>query len=767
MDFRKIYLLGVLISLFFTKLSAQSEVRGIVMDRATQEPLEQATITEDVTGRTAITDIYGKFFLKTNAKDTASITVFYVGCPPFHIKCNVGNVKFTLITLERKDLQLKDVVITANSNALYTTKILSALDLNAHPAKSAQDLLRLVPGLFISQHQGGGKAEQIFLRGFDCDHGTDINISVDGVPVNLVAHAHGQGYADLHFLIPETIADYQWGKGPFYANKGDFTTGGFVSYNTKGFLDNNFVRTEGGLFNTGRVVAGINLLDHKAREKGQSLYLAGEGLYSDGGPFTQVPEHFKRYNFMGKFVTPLNADNKLTVEFSTLWSKWRSSGEIPERAPSEGYMDGRWGTIDSFQTGYTTRTNAIIKLNSNLGNNFTWKNEAFYSNYNLSLYTNFTFYYFFPDQGDEFRQGENRNLFGYHSTLNKTGYVGNTSFNTEAAVGFRTDLIDPVELDHTERGVFLEKIQYGNAKETNIYRYIDENIKSGNWLFNIGLRYDYFNFYYLNMATDSFATKIFDGLNPKAHAATISPKINIEYTFNPSFQLYLKTGKGFHSNDVRVVIAQQGKEILPSAYATDFGFNWKPFPKLFINAAVWYLLLQSEFTYGSDLIDQPGGPMEPSGRTVRYGIDFSGRFQVTDWLYAAMNINLAHPRSIDDPKGENYLPLAPTFTSTGELNFKFPGGWNGGISYRYLHDRAGNEDYSLTARGYFVTDLAVNYTKKKYEIGLTVENLFDQKWDEAEIEYTSRLKNETVPVDQMSYIPGVPFFPKLRLTVFF
>lgn len=665
-------------------------------------------------------------------------------------------------------VELKDVTITASTSPLTSTQILSALDLNAHPAKSAQDLLRLVPGLFISQHQGGGKAEQIFLRGFDCDHGTDINISVDDMPVNLPAHAHGQGYADLHFLIPEIISNYNWGKGPYYASKGDFTTAGFVNYNTKDFLDQNFVKAEAGRFTTGRLVAGINLLNNKAREKGRSFYIAGEGNYSNGGPFTQVPEHFQRYNFFTKLVTPLGEKNILSIELSTLWSKWRSSGEVPERAASEGYMNGRWGAIDSFQTGYTTRTNFILKLKSRLNNNLTWTNQAFCSNYLLNLYTNFTFYYYFPKEGDEFRQYENRNLFGYHSTLSQINHAGNTSFNTDYSAGFRTDLINPVGLDHTERGQILEKIQYGKAHETNIYGYVDENIRNGNWLFNIGLRYDYFHFYYLNMATDTFATNIYKpGLSPDAHAATLSPKLNIEYTFNNVFQMYLKAGKGFHSNDVRVVIAQQGKEILPSAYGTDLGFNWKPFPKMFINTALWYLFLQSEFTYGSDLIDQPGGPMEESGRTVRYGIDFSGRYQMLDWLYAGLNVNWAHPRSIDDPKGENYLPLAPTFTSTGELTFTFPSGWNGGINYRYLHDRAGNEDYSLTAHGYFITDLAINYTKKKYEIGLAIENLFNTKWNEAEIEYTSQLKGEPAPVDEMSYIPGVPFFPKLKFTVFF
>ena len=763
---KKIYIL-ILSMLVAARVSAQQFIKGTVVDIDTKAPIEYAVVRDMKSKAYAVTDVEGHFILKTSSEKPFIISVVYIGYKL--LQDTITGEKPVIIALrqsgEKQDL--RDIVITSNTNPLYSTQILTALDLNAHPAKSAQDLLRLVPGLFISQHQGGGKAEQIFLRGFDCDHGTDINISVDDMPVNLPAHAHGQGYADLHFLIPEIISNYEWGKGVYYSSKGDFTTAGFVNYNTKDFLNQNFIKAEGGYFGTGRLVGAINLLNEKAKQKAQSLYIAGEALYSNGGPFTQVPEHFQRYNFFGKFVTPLSKKNTLSIEASTLWSKWRSSGEIPERAPAEGYADGYWGAVDTCQSGYTTRTNVIAKLKSELHHHLTWNNEAYYSNYYFNLVSNFTFYYYFPTTGDEFRQRENRNIFGYQSVLSKVNYASNTSFNTNAGAGFRTDLISPLELDHTENGNFLEQIQAGIAHETNVYAYLDENIKHGKWSFNAGLRYDYFNFYYRNTATDSFATKIYDGLKPSASKGIISPKLNIEYTFNPSFQLYLKSGKGFHSNDVRVVIAQQGKEILPAAYGTDLGMNWKPFPRLFINAALWYLFLQSEFTYGSDLIDQPGGPIEPTGRTQRYGIDFSARYQLTDWLYAGLNLNWAHPRLMDEPKGENYLPLAPTFTSTGELDFKLPFGLNGGINYRYLRNRAGNEDYSLTAKGYFVTDLAINYTKKKYEIGLAIENIFNVRWDESEIEYTSQLKGETAPVDQMSYIPGVPFFPKLKFTWFF
>jgi hypothetical protein len=296
---------------------------------------------------------------------------------------------------------------------------------------------------------------------------------------------------------------------------------------------------------------------------------------------------------------------------------------------------------------------------------------------------------------------------------------------------------------------------------------VEENITTGKWLFNAGVRADYFHFYYLNLSTDTVATKIYTGLAPYAQKATVSPKLNIQYTFNPKFQVYLKSGKGFHSNDARVVIAQQGSSILPAAWGTDLGTNWKPVANLYLNAAVWYLYLQQEFTFGQDLIDQPGGPVSPSGKTRRIGIDLAARYQFTNWLFGSLNINLAKPRYIDSAAGNNYLALAPTFTSTASLDVRFKNGINGGISYRYLHDRSANSNYTLTAQGYWVTDLTLNYTKKKYEAGIAIENLLNVAWNESQFEYVSRLKYETAAVDEVSYTPGVPFFAKIKFSVFF
>ena len=739
--------------------SFAKEITGKISDKATREPIESATITDG--SNICLSDKNGSFHLANVQGDT--LIILALGYKS--VKVNIDNNKPIVIALEKGAITLKDVTIT-NSSTLKTYSALTRVDLNMQPAKSAQDLLRLVPGLFIAQHQGGGKAEQIFLRGFDADHGTDVAVSVDGIPVNMVTHAHGQGYADLHFLIPETVASYDFGKGPYYTDKGDFNTAGYVAYNTKSVLDQNMVKIEAGQFNTFRAVAMLNLLGEKAKKKGTSAYIAGESLYSNGGPFA-LPEHFTRYNVFSKFITHIGL-SKLTVSASTLSSGWRSAGEIPDRAVEEGYIANRFGAIDTAQGGYTSRTNASMKLNSSIGD-WAIENQLWYSHYYFNLVSNFSYYYYNPITGDEFRQKDQRDMGGYNGKASKTTYLNKTSFTTTIGAGLRYDNIYDNELDHTENGQFISYLQYGKARELNANTYIDETIRTGKWLFNAGTRVDYFQFYYQNLASpaDTIAGKIFNGVDPTVQKAIVSPKISAEYTFNPTFQIYLKAGKGFHSNDARVVVANQGYEVLPAAYGADLGTNWKPIPKLYINAALWYLYLQQEFTFGQDLIDQPGGPVSPSGRTRREGIDFSARYQVLNWLFVNFNINPANPRYIDSAKGHNYVELAPTLTSTAALNFRFPNGINGGISYRYLHNRAANSDYSLTARGYFITDLTINYTQKKYEIGIAIENLFNQQWDESQFEYISQLKGETAPRDEVSYTPGVPFFLKAKLAVFF
>ena len=653
--------------------------------------------------------------------------------------------------MQRGPVDLKSVTITAESNnASFHT--LSAIDLHIRPINSAQDLMRLVPGLFLGQHHGGGIAEHIFLRGFDADHGTDVNVSVDDMPLNLVSQIHGQGFSDLHFLIPELVTGYEFGKGPYYAERGDFTTAGYVGFHSADVLDRSTIKLEGGQFQTGRIMTSIDLLSAKAKERGESAYIAGEAAYTNG-PF-DWPQHFSRINLFGKYNVNLAPKERLTVTLSTFGSQWRSSGEIPQRAVDEGLI-GRFGYLDSLQGGDTHRSNIIARLSSTLSNNWFMQNQVYYSWYNFSHRYNDTFFADDSVNGDRLRQAESRTLYGYNGKItNHSYYKNNLDLSSSFGLGFQINNIKNSELSHiNDQFQVLEYLGLGNIQENTYNAYADENLRMGKWLFNAGLRLDYFYFNYDDQLNPSM---------PSQTKAILSPKVNIEYTANPAIQIYLKTGKGFHSNDARVVVANDGHEILPAAYGVDLGVNWKPVDHLFINAAVWWLALQQEFVYNGD-----EGTIDPGDKTRREGIDFSARYQFTSWLYAFLDLNLSRARDIEAPKGQDFVPLAVPFCSAGGLNYKFANGINGALSYRYMKDRPANEDNSLVAQGYFVSDLTAYYTKKKFEFGIEIQNLFNTKWREEQFEVTSRLKNEPAPVDDINFTAGTSFFAKLEFAFFF
>jgi hypothetical protein len=717
-----------------------------VIDEKTAEPIEAATVKLLPSGATTVSDKQGNCIVKSTG-DIVYIMVSSIGYKSEMISV-AGTASSVTIQLKQGIVDLSELVISPASSS-FRFNTISKIDLSTRPVKSSQELLRIVPGLFIAQHQGGGKAEQIFLRGFDIDHGTDINISVDGLPVNMVSHAHGQGYADLHFVIPELVKNVDYGKGPYYAGYGNFNTAGYVNLQTINKLDKNRIQVEAGQFNTFRSLVMMNLLN--INNSRQNAYIAGEFLYSDG-PF-KSPQHFTRFNIQGKYNLSVNSDNDLSVTLSSFSSKWDASGQVPARAVNRGMID-RFGAIDDTEGGNTGRTNAAIKLTSKLKNGSAIENQFFYSRYNFNLFSNFTFFLNDPVNGDQIKQKEKRNIIGYNGVYTKQEEWKGFRVSSTKGLGFRYDRTGNSELSHTlNKSATLQEIQRGNVKELNAFAYIDEKVQKGNWLFNTGIRFDYFHFAYQ------------DKLNPRQPGRSktiISPKLNIEYNISKSLQAYVKTGKGFHSNDTRVVVASSGKEILPAAYGSDLGVMWKPLPGLLINSALWYLYLQQEFVYVGD-----EGVVETAGKTKRYGIDFSARYQFSKNLFADADWNFSRARSIEAAKGKNFIPLAPILTSTGGISYKHTTGLNGSLRYRYIKSRPANEDNSVTAKGYLISDLALNYTQQKYEAGIVIENIFNTKWNEAQFETTSRLKNESQPVTELHYTPGVPFFLKARVAFFF
>lgn len=724
----------------------QKTIAGKVIDVASRQPLEAVSVYDaNEKGSKTITDHYGNFTL-TGKKNIEKLLLSYIGYQLTNI--NVDGQKELKIAMQQDVLNMKDVVVL-QSNGVTKFSTLSKIDLDLKPVRNTQELLQLVPGLFIAQHAGGGKAEQIFLRGFDCDHGTDVQVSVDGLPVNMVSHAHGQGYADSHFIIPETINNIDFGTGPYYTEHGNLNTAGYVAFGTYTNIPTSRVQVEAGRFNTYRALAMLDLI--KKNKDKQSAYIASEFNYTNGPTINK--QHFKRFNIFGKYNLAVSDHTQLTATLSSFVSNWDASGQVPERAVNTGLID-RFGSIDPSEGGQTQRHNANILLAHAFANGTLWENQTYYSRYTFNLYSDFTFFLNDPIKGDEIDQAEQRNIFGYLSKIYQHYMLGNFTLKSTYGIGFRQDATEDSRLDHVMKRQFLGNYKLGDIKETNGFTYLQQQLSRGKWLIDAGVRLDYFHFSYF----DKLSTR----QNPAQSKSIISPKINIQYTATPALQLYVKSGKGFHSNDTRVVVANDGKQILPAAYGSDLGIILKPTKKLLINIAAWYLHLDQEFVYVGD-----DGNIEPSGETRREGIDLIARYQFSKNIFANANINFTKPRALGEKRGEDYIPLAPTATSTGGFFYKASKGFNGSLTYRYIKSRPANQDNRIVAKGYFLLDASLNYTQPKYEIGIAVENMLNVKWNEAQFATTSKLSGEPTETTELNFTPGTPFFARLKFALFF
>ncbi|WP_421877134.1 TonB-dependent receptor [Marinoscillum sp.] len=702
------------------------------------EPLNGVHVLNQSTGEHAHTNKLGGFQLPMTEGDT--LFASHIGYTSSAY--NVSDEGSVTIILQEAILNLDEVVVSPRMDAL---DILTSINIMTNPVNSSQEILRKVPGLVIGQHAGGGKAEQIFLRGFDIDHGTDINITVDGMPVNMVSHAHGQGYADLHFVIPETIDNLNFGKGPYYADQGNFATAGFVALKTKNQLKNNLMKLEVGQFDSQRFLGMLQVLNQEKHK----AYLATEYQLTDG-PFDS-PQNFNRLNVMTKYSGQLSASEYLEISGSHFTSTWNASGQIPQRAIDNGLID-RFGAIDDAEGGQTSRSNFTLAYTRTLKPLTFISNRFYYSHYEFELYSNFTFFLEDPVNGDQIKQKENRNLFGLKSEFNHSFHLGVFDGNITSAVGFRSDMSYSNELSHTKnRSTTLDTIQLGDIQETNVFTYTNLSLELGKWVFNPGLRLDRFDFNYTDFLLP-YATQ-------ETQKAILSPKFNILYNTSNRLQLYLKSGKGFHSNDTRLITGNVRNNILPAAWGNDLGLIAKPTRATVVNMAVWHLYSEQEFVYVGD-----AGIVEPSGKSRRMGVDFSLRHQPISWFYWDVDINHTIARAMEEPEGNNFIPLAPDFTIMSGANVIHPSGVYGGARLRFVDHRPANEDNSIVAKGYSIIDVNAGYQWKNLDFSISIQNLFNQEWNETQFATESRLANETEPVEEIHFTPGTPFFAKGAIT---
>jgi len=718
---------------------------GSVTD-AEGDPLVGANVMVVESAKSTTTDPMGRYAVVGLPPGEYTIKVSalgYVG--PVH-RLKMHNDTDLSIRMELAAIDLKEVAV-APERSNSTTEVIQALDVRTRPVNNSQELLQLVPGLFIAQHAGGGKAEQIFFRGFDIDHGTDLQVSADGMPVNMVSHAHGQGYADLHFVIPETIDKLHVHKGPYDARFGDFATSGTVEFQTRNSIDKSEVKMEAGMFDSKRAVAQIRLLDkrHFLSQRKESAYIAGEYAFTDA--YFNSKQDFNRMNLFGKYAGQLGERTHLTLYASTFGAAWNASGQVPQRAIEAGRID-RFGAIDDDEGGNTTRTNAYATLTNATENSGLFKNQLYVVKYDFNLYSNFTFFAADSVNGDMIAQTDDRTIYGYTGSYGRTTSLGGLPFRFNAGLGARYDKAD-ISLKNAVERVVFDTIVSGELDQLNANAYVDGTVNlTEKFRINAAARLDVFRFMY----TDAQGV---DSVSGDAVQQRVSPKLNFTYDVSDRAQIYLRTGMGFHSNHARAVVVDKASRTLPRAYGADLGTNFKPTSRMLVNVALFGLYLESELVFVGD-----GGVVETSNATQRVGIDFSLRYQVAKKLFADIDVNAVQGRIQDVPEGEDLIPLAPNFTTIGGLAYKQDKGLNASLRYRYIADRPANEGNTVVAKGYFLLDAVASYRLKNLEIGVSAENLLDVDWNQAQFDTESRLSDEAEPVSELHFTPGTPFFLK-------
>ena len=734
-------------------------IKGTIKEQANGLPINQAIIQIENLNIHALSDSMGEFTLSNVKEGTYLLEVEKSGYASYQTRVRISeeNNPTLNILLITQTVNLSTYTISVDRPlSAASSSYLSQSTFENRPRNSAQDLLKLVPGLFIAQHAGGGKAEQIFIRGFDCDHGTDIATFVDGMPVNMPSHGHGQGYADLHFLIPEVVEGMSIFKGTSNVAYGNFATGAAVNFKTYDSLPTNVVQMEAGGIPSRRTSTSsrmLALLNVPAKSNKVNSYFAIDVLNNKG--YFDYDQHFKRMSLFSKTTWQLNEYSKLQLSFGGFGSSWNATGQIPERAVASKLI-GRYGSIDPNEGGTTQRNNIQLTYTSKLGAG-EFETQAYACTYRFKLFSNFTFYLNDPLHGDMIEQDDNRSIKG----MNTKYSIGHQlwGLNNKFSIGgsFRSDEIENQLWHAPQRTRITVK---GNAfvHERANAIYMNELFRLGKrFRAELGLRYDYYTFDVEDyLPTDS----IHQNYSGFTYQSGFNPKVNLSYSLSDQWQLFFNSGSGYHTNDARACVQQKGQYRLPIAISTEIGSLLR-IKKTMISLALWNMDLTNELVYVGD-----DGTTENKGASNRKGIDLSIRTPLGKYFFADIDVNVSKGRLVDQFMGKElqrdyYIPLAPTFTSVGGITAKLNKKLECSLRYRYMHDRPANENNSIVAHGYTVADATVTYKSNHYKVGIVAENIFNTTWNEAQFATETRLRNESTAVDELHFTPGTPLYVKL------
>ncbi len=634
---------------------------------------------------------------------------------------------------------------------------LDRAELEERPHEQPSDLFRQVPGLVVAQHAGGGKADQWFIRGFDADHGTDIAVFVDGVPVNLTSHAHGQGYADTHWLIPETVASIDVHKGPYAARFGDFYTAAAVETAT---IDT----VPGGAML--EASSGIGLAGPEAwkRPSGRLVGMVsptladGTALFAAQVAFTNGPfidkQDFQNGAVLGTWKRRLGDDGSFTIESTYYQARWNASGQVPSSLVDSGQLD-RFGSIDPTEGGTTSRASISSVYEVHDHHDGTWHLGAYLVGYRLRLYSDFTHFARDPANGDEIEQDDRRSVYGLDAYTLRPHQLGDLHGRLRLGVQARADDVD-TELWHVAARQRLFDC-FGVVNPCNDDRdairnlgvYAEEEIAPARRVeLQAGLRLDQYTWDVDDLNPATAATPATTG--GSAQKMVVNPKLSAIWHATDDVDVFANSGGGYHSNDARAAVASHGNGALARALGAEAGVRVHFGTRFHGSADFWYLQLSSEQVWSGD----EGGTVA-AGATERYGLDLEGAADLTDWLSVDANVALAHSVFVADAGNGSALALAPKLMGGGGV-IAHQGKSFVALRARGIGSRPANDDNTLTAQGYVLVDLIAGTHVDRWDFGVTAVNLLNAAWREAQFADTIATSPGAPAAPQVDFTPGMP-----------
>ncbi|MGN8546080.1 TonB-dependent receptor domain-containing protein [Bradyrhizobium sp. 13971] len=632
---------------------------------------------------------------------------------------------------------------------------ISGDEVNARPVSRVGEVLEAVPGLIVTQHSGEGKANQYFLRGFNLDHGTDLAITVDGMPVNMPTHSHGQGYADINFLIPELIRSMDVRKGPYYADKGDFASAGAVDINYLNGLPKNIVELTVGSFGYQRAMAA------GSAKAGDGTLLAAFEANKYNGPW-DVPDDIRKLNGVLRYSQGTATDG-FSLTAMAYSNGWNSTDQVAQRAIDRGLID-RYGSLNPTDGGTSSR----FSLSGNWAQSSDYgqsKLNAYVIRSSLQLYNDFTYFLDDPVNGDQFSQTDKRTVYGLDASHALDLRFAGVETQTRVGIQTRYDDIN-VGLFKTVQREILSTVRNDQVQEGSVALWADTTARWTDWLrTTVGIREDYFAGHVLSDTPQN---------SGDAQAAMTSPKAGIVLGPWARTEFYGNAGFGLHSNDIRgaTITVDPNDKVTPldrvpllvRSKGAELGIRTRAIDGLTSSLAVFVLDFDSELLFVGD-----AGTTEPSRPSRRVGVEWTNQYKLLPWMSFDFDLAYTRARFADvDPVG-NFIPGAPAWVASGGVTFGRETGWFGSLRARYFGSRPLIEDDSVRSLSSFIVNARAGY---KFDNGMRLQldvlNLFNAQTNQIEYYYLSRLPGE--PIDGVAdrhVHPAEPLAVRLTLAATF